>query len=77
MILLEPAYKILHANVKFKRRTISVTPFSRNSVLTVEKALVRDADFSAMWLTFLFGHVAHVPNVNESIGDLSSTANRS
>jgi hypothetical protein len=28
MILLEPAYKILHATVKFKRRTISVTPFS-------------------------------------------------
>jgi hypothetical protein len=27
MILLEPAYKILHATVKFKRRTISVTPF--------------------------------------------------
>jgi hypothetical protein len=28
MILLEPAYKILHTTVKFKRRTISVTPFS-------------------------------------------------
>jgi hypothetical protein len=27
MILLEPAYKILHAKVKFKRRTISVTVF--------------------------------------------------
>jgi len=27
MILLEPAYKILHTKVKFKRRTISVTPF--------------------------------------------------
>ena len=27
MILLEPAYKILHTTVKFKRRTISVTPF--------------------------------------------------
>jgi hypothetical protein len=27
MILLEPAYKILHTPVKFKRRTISVTPF--------------------------------------------------
>ena len=26
MILLEPAYKILHTTVKFKRRTISVTP---------------------------------------------------
>jgi hypothetical protein len=26
MILLEPAYKILHATVKFKRRTISVSP---------------------------------------------------
>jgi len=26
MILLEPAYKILHVTVKFKRRTISVTP---------------------------------------------------
>jgi hypothetical protein len=30
MILLEPAYKIFHTSVKFKRRTISVTPFSRN-----------------------------------------------
>jgi len=30
MILLEPAYKILHTTVKFKRRTISVTPFSGN-----------------------------------------------
>ena len=28
MILLEPAYKILHTTVEFKRRTISVTPFS-------------------------------------------------
>jgi hypothetical protein len=28
MILLEPAYKILHTTVKFKRRTISVAPFS-------------------------------------------------
>jgi hypothetical protein len=28
MILLESAYKILHATVKFKRRTISVSPFS-------------------------------------------------
>jgi hypothetical protein len=27
MILLEPAYKILHTTVEFKRRTISVTPF--------------------------------------------------
>jgi hypothetical protein len=27
MILLEPAYKIFHTSVKFKRRTISVTPF--------------------------------------------------
>jgi hypothetical protein len=27
MILLEPAYKILHSTVKFKRRTISVTPY--------------------------------------------------
>jgi hypothetical protein len=27
MILLKPAYKILHARGKFKRRTISVTPF--------------------------------------------------
>jgi hypothetical protein len=27
MILLEPAHKILHTTVKFKRRTISVTPF--------------------------------------------------
>ena len=27
MILLEPAYKILHTSVEFKRRTISVTPF--------------------------------------------------
>jgi hypothetical protein len=26
MILLEPAYKILHTTVKFKRRTISVKP---------------------------------------------------
>jgi hypothetical protein len=30
MILLEPAYKILHALVEFKRRTISVTPFQGN-----------------------------------------------
>jgi hypothetical protein len=30
MILLEPAYKIFHTSVKFKRRTISVTTFSRN-----------------------------------------------
>jgi hypothetical protein len=30
MILLEPAYKILHTTVKFKRRTISVTPFCGN-----------------------------------------------
>ena len=29
MILLEPAYKILHTKVKFKRRTISVTPYFR------------------------------------------------
>jgi hypothetical protein len=28
MILLEPAYKIFHTSVKFKRRTIFVTPFS-------------------------------------------------
>jgi hypothetical protein len=28
MILLEPAHKILHTTVKFKRRTISVTPFT-------------------------------------------------
>jgi hypothetical protein len=27
MILLEPAYEILHTTVKFKRRTISVTSF--------------------------------------------------
>ena len=27
MILLEPAHKILHTTVKFKRRTISVTPY--------------------------------------------------
>jgi hypothetical protein len=27
MILLEPAYKILHTTVEFKRRTISVTPY--------------------------------------------------
>jgi hypothetical protein len=34
MILLEPAYKILHTPVKFKRRTISVTPyFDRYGVL--------------------------------------------
>ena len=32
MILLEPAYKILHTTVKFKRRTISVTPFFGNFV---------------------------------------------
>src|SRR5580704_6084567 len=31
MILLEPAHKILHTTVKFKRRTISVTPFSGTS----------------------------------------------
>jgi hypothetical protein len=31
MILLEPAYKIFHTSVKFKRRTISVTPFPGNS----------------------------------------------
>jgi hypothetical protein len=31
MILLEPAYKILHTTVKFKRRTISVTPFCGSS----------------------------------------------
>jgi hypothetical protein len=30
MILLEPAYKILHTTVKFKRRTISVTPYFGN-----------------------------------------------
>src|ERR1019366_7571188 len=30
MILLEPAYKILHTTVKFKRRTISVTPYLGN-----------------------------------------------
>jgi hypothetical protein len=30
MILLEPAHKILHTTVKFKRRTISVTPFAGN-----------------------------------------------
>jgi hypothetical protein len=30
MILLEPAYKIFHTSVKFKRRTISVTPYTRN-----------------------------------------------
>jgi hypothetical protein len=30
MILLEPGHKILHTKVKFKRRTISVTPFSVN-----------------------------------------------
>jgi hypothetical protein len=29
MILLEPAYKILHPTVKFKRRTISVNPVFR------------------------------------------------
>jgi hypothetical protein len=32
MILLEPAYKIFHTSVKFKRRTISVTPFSASRV---------------------------------------------
>jgi hypothetical protein len=30
IILLEPAYKIFHTSVKFKRRTISVTPFERS-----------------------------------------------
>jgi hypothetical protein len=48
MILLEPAYKILHTTVKFKRRTISVTPFRENDNLT-EKAdrsrLLLPADF--------------------------------
>jgi len=34
MILLEPAHKILHLNVEIKRRTISVTPFSRSSLRT-------------------------------------------
>jgi hypothetical protein len=32
MILLEPAYKILHTSLKFKRRTISVTPFPRHII---------------------------------------------
>jgi hypothetical protein len=36
MILLEPAYKILHTMVKFKRRTISVTPFSMNEGYAAE-----------------------------------------
>jgi hypothetical protein len=31
MILLEPAYKILHTTVKFKRRTISVSPEAHGS----------------------------------------------
>jgi hypothetical protein len=34
IILLEPAYKIFHTSVKFKRRTISVTPFSGNQRIT-------------------------------------------
>ncbi len=42
MILLEPAYKILHTTVKFKRRTISVIPFPGN----YKTALVRDADLA-------------------------------
>jgi hypothetical protein len=36
MILLEPAYKILHAPVEFKRRTISVTPFQGRTFLLEE-----------------------------------------
>ena len=40
MILLEPAYKILHTTVKFKRRTISVTPFSGTSFLSSREALL-------------------------------------
>jgi hypothetical protein len=32
MILLEPAYKILHTTVKFKRRTISVNPVFREPI---------------------------------------------
>jgi hypothetical protein len=36
MILLEPAYKILHTPVKFKRRTISVTPFSGMFVFGIQ-----------------------------------------
>jgi hypothetical protein len=47
MILLEPAYKIFHTSVKFKRRTISVTPFSRN----YGTSLVREADFPEEWST--------------------------
>ena len=47
MILLEPAYKILHSTVKFKRRTISVTPFfwSLLSVLRWTLNVVNDNDF--------------------------------
>jgi hypothetical protein len=33
MILLEPAHKILHTTVKFKRRTISVTRLCRSYAL--------------------------------------------
>jgi hypothetical protein len=42
MILLEPAYKILHTPVKFKRRTISVTPSSNPVFNPVFKALHND-----------------------------------
>jgi hypothetical protein len=38
MILLEPAYKILHTTVKFKRRTISVTPIFGSSQDALESS---------------------------------------
>jgi hypothetical protein len=37
MILLEPAYKILHTTVKFKRRAISVTRILRRHGITGAK----------------------------------------
>jgi hypothetical protein len=41
MILLEPAYKILHTKVKFKRRTISVASFSGNFI---DRKLIADVN---------------------------------
>jgi hypothetical protein len=44
MILLQSAYKILITRMRFKRRTISVSPFSGSKESTVQGRNVRIAD---------------------------------
>ena len=57
-ILLEPAYKILHTSVEFKRRTISVTPFR----------LLHQADLAISCF-----HIMFLPELTERLSRLLKT----